>query len=176
MIQILKPLFVVVLAVIAPWASAACVNSIPANSPTARFIDNLDGTVTDTRTGLMWMRCSLGQTWSGATCTGTATKYEWAGAFAEAQASTFASFSDWRLPNVKELVSIVERRCGSPSVNPDIFPATSTWYYWTSSPAVSGMDTQARVVSFSQGFDTADYKTHVDSTWHYHARLVRVVR
>lgn len=36
------------------------------------YIDNGDGTVTDTRTGLTWMRCALGQTWDGSTCVGVA--------------------------------------------------------------------------------------------------------
>jgi len=156
-------------------AEAACLNSIPAATPTSRFIDNADGTVSDTRTGLMWMRCSLGQTWTGTTCTGTAAQYEWADALAQGQSSGFATHTDWRLPNVKELITIVERRCGYPAINADIFPATPTWYYWTNSPAVSGT-THAHVVAFGQGFDGTDAKTHVDPMWHYHVRLVRGVR
>jgi hypothetical protein len=34
------------------------------------YSDNGDGTVTDPTTGLTWMRCSMGQTWNGTTCTG----------------------------------------------------------------------------------------------------------
>lgn len=155
-------------------AEAACLGTIPATSPTSRFIDNNDGTATDTRTGLMWMRCSLGQTWTGTTCTGTATQYRWADALSQAQSTSFATYTDWRLPNVKELVSIVERRCANPAVNETIFPATSTWGYWTNSPNVSGMGTHAQMVGFGQGADGADWKTH--DTWQYHVRLVRVVR
>lgn len=155
-------------------AEAVCVNSIPATTPSSRFIDNGDGTVSDARTGLMWMRCSLGQAWDGATCTGTATQYEWADALTQAQSSSFATYTDWRLPNVKELVSIIERSCANPSVNSDIFPATPTWYFWTNSPNVTGPGTYVQVVAFGQGFDTADAKTSVDPMWHYHARLVRV--
>lgn len=157
-------------------AEAACVSSIPASSPSSRFVDNSDGTVTDMRTGLMWMRCSVGQSWTGATCTGTATKHTWADALAQAQASTFATQGDWRLPNVKELLSIVERRCENPAINSEIFPATTTFYYWSSSPDVVGNGTYAYVVGFSQGTDVADAKAPADSNWNYHIRLVRTVR
>lgn len=44
---------------------------------TKTYSDNLDGTVTDPTTGLTWMRCSMGQTWDGTTCTGTASTYTW---------------------------------------------------------------------------------------------------
>jgi hypothetical protein len=42
----------------------------PMSAPTERFADNRDGTVTDNGSGLMWMRCALGQSWTGKTCTG----------------------------------------------------------------------------------------------------------
>lgn len=155
---------------------AACVNTIPANTPTARFIISTDGTVTDTRTGLMWMRCSLGQVWNGTTCTGSAAQYVWADALAQADVSTYAGHGDWRLPNVKELVSIVERRCATPAINPEVFPATSSWKYWTSSPSVAGPGNWAVIVAFGQGTDTADEKAPANPMWHNHARLVRTAR
>ncbi len=155
---------------------ASCISSIPSTSPTTRFIDNNNGTITDVRTGLMWMRCSLGQTWTGTACTGTAAQYAWADALAQAQASVYASHTDWRLPNVKELVSIVERQCAYPSINSEIFPATPTWYYWTSSPNVSGSGTYVQTVEFSQGTDGADDKAPLNAMWNYHVRLVRTVR
>lgn len=35
---------------------------------TSDFIDNQNGTVTQKTTGLIWQRCSIGQTWNGSTC------------------------------------------------------------------------------------------------------------
>jgi hypothetical protein len=59
-------------------AQATCnYASIVATAPASRFTDNGDGTVTDTATGLQWKRCSEGQSWDGATCSGTATNYYW---------------------------------------------------------------------------------------------------
>ncbi|MDO8827835.1 hypothetical protein, partial [Methylophaga sp.] len=42
-----------------------------------RYSDNGDGTITDTKTNLIWQRCSLGQTWTGETCAGYAEGYNW---------------------------------------------------------------------------------------------------
>lgn len=43
-------------------AIAICDDALPRTSPTARFQDHGNGTVTDRGTGLTWMRCQLGQT------------------------------------------------------------------------------------------------------------------
>jgi len=121
------------------------------------------------------MRCTLGQTWSGATCTGSPTPYVWADALAAAQSSSFAGHTDWRIPNVKELLSIVERRC-SPAINDTVFPATFPGVYWTSSPNVAGPGVNAVTVSFSQGSDAADEKANANPAFHFFARPVRVFR
>jgi hypothetical protein len=108
------------------WAQV-CNSTISPNTPTTRFIlDNAKGTALDTKTGLTWIRCALGQTWSSATktCAGTASIHTWQDALNKAEGTVYAGFSDWRLPNVKELSSIVERRCDSPSINSAIFPRT----------------------------------------------------
>lgn len=60
------------------------------------FVDNQDGTITDNATGLMWSQNDDGQ---GMT---------WPEALEYAENATLAGHSDWRLPNVKELQSIVD--------------------------------------------------------------------
>jgi hypothetical protein len=60
------------------------------------FVDNGDGTITDNATGLMWTQDDNGE------------GLDWERALAYAENSTFASYSDWRLPNVKELQGIVD--------------------------------------------------------------------
>ncbi|MBP8284334.1 MAG: DUF1566 domain-containing protein, partial [Chromatiaceae bacterium] len=104
------------LALVAAGAAAAQTckyGSIPATAPASRFTDNGDGTVTDRATGLQWQRCSEGQTWSSGTCTGTATGHTWQVALQLAEAASYAGQSDWRLPNINELASIVEQACYS---------------------------------------------------------------
>ena len=111
-----------------------CRDNITQTTPSENFIDNDNGTVTDIRTGLIWMRCSLGQTWDGATCTGTALQYTWQQALQVAAGYTFAGSSTWRVPDRNQLQSIVENSCIEPAINLEIFPQTpDESIYWTSS-------------------------------------------
>src|SRR5665811_1677418 len=73
------------------------------------YSDNGDGTVTDPTTGLIWMRCSMGQIWNGGTCTGATSTYNWDQANALTGTVPFAGHSDWRVPNIRELQTIVDR-------------------------------------------------------------------
>lgn len=108
----------------------------PSTTPTGRFTDHGDGTVTDTETGLMWAKCPLG--WSGATCsTGVLQSLKWGDALLSAESSTLAGHTDWRVPNVKELSSIAELRCGNPAANLAVFPNTPNTEFWSSSPSVN---------------------------------------
>ncbi len=133
-----------------------CRDDVPATTPTATFTVHNDGTVTHHATGLMWMRCSLGQVWDGSSCTGEATRYNWQDALQAAEGYTFAGKSDWRVPNVEELESIVEYSCYRPAINKTIFPAIPWYSFWTSSPYVYGND-DAWHVDFNYG-DSYDYR------------------
>jgi hypothetical protein len=139
--------------------------AVPATTPTANFTIHDNGTVTDTTTGLMWMRCSLKQTWDGNTCTGDADSYSWQEALQVAQdinsgssnadndnAAGFAGHTDWRLPNKNELASIVEDSCPSMAINAALFPPTNTIYkwFWSSSPH-AGYSINAWAVHFEKG-------------------------
>ena len=73
---------------------------------TPRFIDNGNGTVTDMVTGLMWVK--------NHTVAGLSEARNWAGAIAEAEALNFAGFTDWRLCNVNEMLSIVNWASSNP--------------------------------------------------------------
>ena len=112
------------------------------------YSDNGDGTVTDPTTGLVWMRCSMGQDWDGMTCTGTAKTYT----FDEANALTvtFAGQSDWRVPNIRELQTIVDRSVVDPAIDEAAFPNTRTSNFWSAS-AYAGSSNDAWLVSFGNG-------------------------
>lgn len=128
-----------------------CNNAIVATTPTSRFVDNGNGTVTDIATGLTWKRCSEGQIWNGTTCTGSATTLAWQGALQAGNDAVFAGTSDWRLPNKNELASLVENQCNSPAINEAVFPATpSSSHFWSSSPYAGGSD-DAWGVGFGSG-------------------------
>lgn len=119
-------------------ALANCRDDIIASTPSHDFTLHNDGTVTHNSTSLMWMRCSLGQTWDGSTCTGATSTFTWQNALGAAQSHSFAGHSDWRLPNKNELASIVERRCASPAINSMVFPNTPRISrFWSSSPSAN---------------------------------------
>jgi len=112
----------------------------PLSSPTSRFEDGGDGTVTDRQSKLMWMRCPIGQSWSRGTCTGQSSALTWADAEQVVKTINKSGklfYSDWRLPQLPELASITERQCKSPRINLEVFPNTVADFFWsaTSRPA-----------------------------------------
>ena len=127
-----------------------CNDRIAPTTPDSRFSDNGDGTVTDKKTNLIWMRCALGQTWDGSTCTGSAATYTWQQALLAAADTSFAGSSAWQLPNIKQLTSIVEESCYDPAININLFPATPSSRFWSASPYANG-NVSAWYVYFNGG-------------------------
>ena len=127
--------------------------SIPASTPDSQLQDNGDGTITDRKTGLIWKQCLEGQ--SGSDCaSGSAAAFTWQQALQRAQtlnsSGGFAGASDWRLPNIKELSSLVEQQCWEPTINLTRFPHASSDGLWSSS-AVAGSAGGAWSVYFNDG-------------------------
>ncbi len=124
-----------------------------ASAPDSRYVVNTNGTVLDKKTSLTWMRCALGQTWSNNTCTGSWQKHTWLDALQMAKDAVFAGETDWRLPNQKELQSLVEVSCYDPAINITAFPnatdSLSEWFWSSTSSATSG--NSAGVVHFLNG-------------------------
>lgn len=129
-------------------------NSITATTPNSRFeVLGNGGEVKDKQTGLIWQRCSLGQTWNGTSCIGTATQHNWKDALNKSKTVG----TGYRLPNIKELKSIVERQCINPAINLQVFPNTQTNDYWSSSPYNNHIY-YSRMVNFKYGGENAHYK------------------
>ncbi len=110
------------------WSYTCNTEKYPLSTPNESFIDNGNGTVTDKITEHVWMRCSLGQTWNGKTCTGEPRAYSWQDAKDEAvklnKSGGYGGYSDWRVPIMPELAMIIERQCTNPRINQSLFPAT----------------------------------------------------
>jgi Protein of unknown function (DUF1566) len=131
-----------------------CVAGIQASNPSSVYvIDAANGTVTDIRTGLMWDRCSRGQ--SGAACgAGSASALNWAAALdVPATIGFYKGYNDWRLPNVKELRSLVEECRINPSINEFAFPATPALNFWSGSPVAATNTLFSWDVGFDFGYD-----------------------
>ena len=82
------------------------------------FVDNGDGTVTDTTSGLMWQQ-------------ETATGRRWEEAITYCEGLSLAGHADWRLPNRNELQSILNYSY-SPAIDTNAFPYTACSSYWSS--------------------------------------------
>jgi hypothetical protein len=105
--------------------------------------------VTDTKTGLVWKRCAEGM--AGKLCReGNLKKLSWKGALKYAEKHSFAGHDDWRLPNVKELSSIVEWKCFEPAADPALFPMPTQLVLWSSSPDIRNPG-DAWMVDFKYG-------------------------
>jgi hypothetical protein len=104
-----------------------------------KFVDNKDGTVTDLATGLMWQKADSGR------------GMDWEMALKYAENLTLGGHDDWRLPNAKELQSIVDySRSPQTSHSAAIAPVFETTpikdpegnkqypYFWTSTTHLDG--------------------------------------
>ena len=149
------------------------------STPDSQFVDNGDGTIIHKATGLMWKKCSEGIT--GDNCEiidESVASYSWQDAFKQAklvnEMGGFAGYNDWRLPNIKELASIVEEQCYQPSINEKIFPNTFADFYWSSTPDMFPEDNggYAWAFSFENGEMHAVRKS-ISSRYPTYLRLVR---
>jgi hypothetical protein len=93
------------------------------------YLDNGDGTITDTSTGLMWLASDAG------------VAMEWKEALSWSEDLDYAGYTDWHLPDVKELQSLVDYAGSYPAIDNTYFTCTElaqdnpNYYFWTSTSA-----------------------------------------
>lgn len=104
----------------------------------------------DDQIDLTWRRCPEGMAWNGTTCSGSAQTFTHVAALKQASAQAASSGKAWRLPNVKELESIVDIAQSNPAIDRTAFPATPSTAFWSSSP-FAGDPAFARSVNFNNG-------------------------
>jgi hypothetical protein len=100
---------------------------------------------TDKVTGLMWTSDGNG---AGCYSGGTRT---WNEAIDWAEGLTFAGYSDWRLPNIRELHSLADFGTSAPAINTTYFPNTRSDYYWSGS-TYAGSTGYAWYMYFDRGY------------------------
>lgn len=124
------------------------------------YTDNLDGTISDGATGLMWKKCSEGKT--GVSCeTGADTTKTWTEALAVCEADTTGGYTDWRLPNIRELLSIVDYGTAEPAIN-SLFNSQSAFYWSSTTFQYPGGQYYAWDVHFLDGHTDSGSKTSSD--------------
>ncbi|MCG3141134.1 MAG: Hercynine oxygenase [Anaerolineae bacterium] len=87
-----------------------------------RFTDNRDGTISDNNSGLMWIK--------NPGIAGVGGQFSWHNALKVCEDLSFAGHSDWRLPNINEISSLVDYSEYEPSIDPMFI--SENWYYWSS--------------------------------------------
>jgi hypothetical protein len=155
------------------------------------FTDNGDGTVTDNTTGLMWEK-KTGTVGAGVICTPTTcadphdvnNRYSWSASGTAADGTAYTQFlegvngklcatstcpklgghSDWRLPLLSELQTIVDLtkgQCGGGAgacIDETVFGPTVPNFYWSASTDASHPN-DAWGVLFNGGYSVTNNKT-----------------
>jgi len=131
--------------------------TLVSNSWSAFLQDNGNGSVTDFDTGLVWQQLDDN------------VLHDWNAAISYCNGLALAGKSDWRLPNIKELSSIVDYRVDRPSIDKVFFPDTKVFSYWSASSDASDNDS-AWAVRFERGYTGTGLKIYTDYAY---ARCVR---
>jgi len=134
-----------------------------------RFSENGDGTFTDTLTGLVWLsvvECIVKRDWAGALVHANNLA---AGGNSCPSLEDGSVAGDWRLPNVKELYSLVDISDNSPAWASGIplelrrFRESPFEPYWSSSSFTAVRETLAFIVNF--GFGQVEPLNKLELEW-----------
>lgn len=108
---------------------------------------NSDQVVQDQETGLSWTRCPLGQSIQLGACADDVTvpvkAYTWEEALSAAETANIALYqgaSDWRVPNLKELETIMAPSCKDRAMNELAFPTAANRNIYSSTPDVKTLN------------------------------------
>lgn len=110
------------------------------------FTDNLNGTITDNVTNLIWQKNAI------------ADSLTWEGALINADTMLLGGYNDWRLPNIKELQSINNEQIMNPSINTTYFANIGIDKVW-SSTTLANQTTKAWYLDTQYGVTTYQTKT-----------------
>ncbi|HMT94361.1 TIR domain-containing protein [uncultured Thiothrix sp.] len=158
-----------------------------------RYIDHGNGAITDTKTNLMWKKCSEGL--KGENCTGFATKYTVQDALINFRGTiSFAGYDDWRLPTREELHSLVfcsngvivseignktydgcgeteeaNKKYQKPTINIQSFPNTPALYSWSGEQR----EIEGKIYYWATDFGVGLSQMILNTELKYPVRLVR---
>lgn len=132
-------------------ASQVCFADISASTLSEDFIALSGGQVLQQSRGLVWQRCLYGQSWNPAEqrCDGTAIRLTWQEALQQSITMSEAALA-WRVPDVKEAMSMIERQCVDPAIRLTVFPNANSENIWTST-TVQAMPAEAWAIAMYSG-------------------------
>ena len=90
-----------------------------------------DHLVIDLRSGVEWMRCSVGQRWNGSNCDGDIIRLNHDDVAKAIVLADEQLGGNWRLPSLSELQGLVCATCAAAKIDRKRFPQTVAEPYWT---------------------------------------------
>ena len=120
---------------------------VVASTTAGVYVDNGDGTVTDTSTGLMWQQ------------SGPSRDMNWEQALAYCEGLNLGGHTDWRLPAKKALRSLVDFSRVDPAIDTTYFPDVVSSFYWSSTSNIYMTD-YAWGAYFYVGYDGFSNKSN----------------
>ena len=115
-----------------------------------------NGTVMDHSTKLMWQKDTAGDE------VGDYKPMTWEEALAYCENLSLGGYTDWRLPTLKELRSLVDYETNNPAINTGFFPSTPLAGYWSATTYINDP-----VTAWSIVFDHDDVVKSDKSTVYY---------
>ena len=122
------------------WMIGRCLLELPVDMrPAAREHE----AIASTRTGLVWQRADQAPA-------------TWEAALAACESLVLAGASDWRLPTIKELLTIVDDTRTAPAIDTAAFTGATGARTWSATPvapqvAAGGSCSYAHVIDFATG-------------------------
>ncbi len=117
----------------------------PHSTLASDYVDNSDGTVTDKSSGLVWQQPHEHELRT------------WEQAVNYCDELTLGNNSNWRLPEVKELETLLDKNRFAPTINRQYFSDTLSAFFWTASTDKDQTD-QAWIVGFNGGHVISEHK------------------
>ncbi len=128
-----------------------------ASAPAGRYTI-ANGTVTDTKTGLVWQQ------------TISAQQYPWQSSTATTAPAYCAGLSlngaqGWRVPSLKELMTIVDLTQKTPAIDSSAFPSTPADFFWSTTQALGFGGAILWTVQFDKGIADGTTITTTNSAY-----------